>query len=137
MHVFCFETFASSRLPVLLVPSVFFLCSARHRVPVTAVGVSVGAISQRLSRHSQNSRCLPHRGELVLGEFRNDRCLIYDAQLTFSTRFLCTSQVDLSRGTFTYDTSNQFNDGEDEDEEEEAEEALPSPSGDVDLISTD
>ena len=46
-------------------------------------------------------------------------------------------QVDLSRGTFTYDTSNQFNDGEDE-EEEEAEEATPDAvEGDVDLISTE
>ena len=43
----------------------------------------------------------------------------------------------MSRGTFTYDTSNQFNDGEDEDEEE-AEEATPETTeGDVDLISTE
>lgn len=28
-------------------------------------------------------------------------------------------EVDLSRGTFTYDTGEQFNDGEDEDDEEE------------------
>ena len=30
-------------------------------------------------------------------------------------------EVDLSRGTFTYDTSNQFNDEEDDEEEEEQE----------------
>ena len=30
-------------------------------------------------------------------------------------------EVDLSRGTFTYDTSNQFNDEEEEDEEQEEE----------------
>lgn len=28
-------------------------------------------------------------------------------------------EVDLTRGTFTYDTSGQFNDGQDDDEEEE------------------
>ena len=31
-------------------------------------------------------------------------------------------EVDLSRGTFTYDETNQFNDGEDDEEEEEEEE---------------
>ena len=30
-------------------------------------------------------------------------------------------EVDLTRGTFTYDTSGQFNDGQDEEEEEEGE----------------
>uniref|UniRef100_A0A8W8HN51 PRKCA-binding protein n=3 Tax=Magallana gigas TaxID=29159 RepID=A0A8W8HN51_MAGGI len=48
-------------------------------------------------------------------------------------------EVDLSRGTFTYDTSNQFNDGEDEEEEEEVEEAPErvNESQMGDLISTD
>lgn len=48
-------------------------------------------------------------------------------------------EVDLSRGTFTYDTSNQFNDGEDEEEEEEVEEAPDRANeGQMgDLISTD
>lgn len=48
-------------------------------------------------------------------------------------------EVDLSRGTFTYDTSNQFNDGEDEEEEEEVEEAPDRVNeGQMgDLISTD
>jgi len=47
-------------------------------------------------------------------------------------------EVDLSRSTFTYDTSNEFNDNEDEEEFEEEEEA--KEEGDVfsgDLISTD
>ncbi|KAK2161188.1 hypothetical protein LSH36_120g10013 [Paralvinella palmiformis] len=47
-------------------------------------------------------------------------------------------EVDLSRSTFTYDTSNEFNDNEDEEELEEEEEA--KEEGDVfsgDLISTD
>ncbi|KAK3091262.1 hypothetical protein FSP39_018405 [Pinctada imbricata] len=52
-------------------------------------------------------------------------------------------EVDLSRGTFTYDTSNQFNDGEEEEEEEEeGEEAVEvGGAGDGaqmgDLISTE
>ena len=52
-------------------------------------------------------------------------------------------EVDLSRGTFTYDTSSQFNDGEEEEEEEEdeGEEATEGGAGDGahtgDLISTD
>ncbi|XP_062605941.1 PRKCA-binding protein-like isoform X1 [Saccostrea cucullata] len=47
-------------------------------------------------------------------------------------------EVDLSRGTFTYDTSNQFNDGEDEEEEEEEGEVTePSETQTGDLISTD
>jgi hypothetical protein len=43
-------------------------------------------------------------------------------------------EVDLSRGTFTYDTSNQFNDEEDDEEEEEQEVncnkywSMPTPS---------
>ena len=45
-------------------------------------------------------------------------------------------EVDLSRSTFTYDTSNQYNDNEDEDEEV-GEEAAEIPSGHGDLISTD
>lgn len=49
-------------------------------------------------------------------------------------------EVDLSRGTFTYDTSNQFNDGEDEEEEEEETEdshIAMNNSQTGDLISTD
>ena len=49
-------------------------------------------------------------------------------------------EVDLSRGTFTYDTSNQFNDGEDEEEEEEETEdshTAMNNSQTGDLISTD
>jgi len=37
-------------------------------------------------------------------------------------------EVDLSRSTFTYDTSSQFNDHEDEDEEEEVGEEVEEPS---------
>jgi hypothetical protein len=50
-------------------------------------------------------------------------------------------EVDLSRGTFTYDTGSQFNDGEDEEEEEEDEvEEATEGLNEVqtgDLISTD
>lgn len=52
-------------------------------------------------------------------------------------------EVDLSRGTFTYDTSNQFNDEEDdEDEEEQGEEVAADNTGETtafsdNLISTD
>jgi PRKCA-binding protein len=53
-------------------------------------------------------------------------------------------EVDLSRSTFTYDTSNQFNDGCDDDREEqtageepEKTPTLPDIGADVDLISTD
>lgn len=49
-------------------------------------------------------------------------------------------EVDLSRGTFTYDTSNQFNDGEDEEEEEaDGEEAteVTETEHTGDLIATD
>ena len=43
-------------------------------------------------------------------------------------------EVDLSRGTFTYDTIGQINDGEDEEEEDQVEgEAEETPG---DLIST-
>lgn len=44
-------------------------------------------------------------------------------------------EVDLSRGTFTYDTSNQFNDGAEDEEDEVPEETAIEISGD--LISTD
>ena len=47
-------------------------------------------------------------------------------------------EVDLSRGTFTYDTSNQFNDGVDDEDEDVGEEPgieITAESGD--LISTD
>jgi len=52
-------------------------------------------------------------------------------------------EVDLSRSTFTYDTSNQFNDGSGYDDSKDAvEEERPTSAkdlglGDVDLISTD
>ncbi|KAJ8319446.1 hypothetical protein KUTeg_004537 [Tegillarca granosa] len=48
-------------------------------------------------------------------------------------------EVDLSRGTFTYDTSSQFNDGEDEEEEEEGEEAteVTETEHTDDLITTE
>lgn len=48
-------------------------------------------------------------------------------------------EVDLSRGTFTYDTGSQFNDGEDEEEEEDEEEATEglNEAQTGDLISTD
>jgi len=47
-------------------------------------------------------------------------------------------EVDLSRSTFTYDTSNQFNDNEEEEDDEVAEEAAEEPpSLQGDLISTD
>ena len=46
-------------------------------------------------------------------------------------------EVDLSRSTFTYDTSNQFNDNDDDEEEaEEVEEAVEEDHG-GDLISTE
>lgn len=45
-------------------------------------------------------------------------------------------EVDLSRGTFTYDTSNQFNDEEEDDDDEVAETAIEEEiTGD--LISTE
>lgn len=53
-------------------------------------------------------------------------------------------EVDLSRSTFTYDLSNQFNDGAADDDEDAAEaeaeaasEAKEDPCKDVDLISTE
>ena len=44
-------------------------------------------------------------------------------------------EVDLNRGTFTYDNSHQFDDGGDDSEEEVAEEVREDQ--DVNLISTD
>ena len=49
-------------------------------------------------------------------------------------------EVDLSRSTFTYDDSHQFNDDEDEEEEEdgvEAEELQEEAAHSGNLISTD
>ena len=48
-------------------------------------------------------------------------------------------EVDLSRGTFTYDTSSQFNDGLDDDEEEEEDstDATVIDATTGDLITTD
>jgi hypothetical protein len=49
-------------------------------------------------------------------------------------------EVDLSRSTFTYDKSNQFNDEEDDDDDDEVlevSEEPTTPSSDVNLISTD
>jgi len=45
-------------------------------------------------------------------------------------------EVDLSRSTFAYDTTTQFNDGGADDDADEATEA-DSETLDVDLISTD
>lgn len=57
-----------------------------------------------------------------------------DCHSVMKTAIVFPIEVDLSRGTFTYDTSNQFNDGVD-DEEEVTEEPGIEISGD--LISTD
>lgn len=46
-------------------------------------------------------------------------------------------EVDLSRGTFTYDTSSQFNDGLDDDEEEEESTDATVIDATGDLIATD
>lgn len=46
-------------------------------------------------------------------------------------------EVDLSRGTFTYDTSSQFNDGMDEDEEEEESTDATVIDATGDLIAAD
>ena len=48
-------------------------------------------------------------------------------------------EVDLSRGTFTYDTQNQFNDGEEDEEDEEGDEDVaPLDISDTgNLINTD
>ena len=46
-------------------------------------------------------------------------------------------EVDLSRGTFTYDTSSQFNDGLDDDEEEEDSTDATVIDATGDLIATD
>lgn len=46
-------------------------------------------------------------------------------------------EVDLSRGTFTYDTSNQFNDEEEEEEEEEVATEVTEVEQIGELISTD
>lgn len=58
-----------------------------------------------------------------------------DCHAVMKTAIVFPIEVDLSRGTFTYDTSNQFNDGAEEDEEE-----LPTETGieiSADLISTE
>lgn len=47
-------------------------------------------------------------------------------------------EVDLSRSTFTYDTSGQFNDGSVDDEEDrDTKEAKEDDKPVIDLISTD
>lgn len=57
-----------------------------------------------------------------------------DCHTVMKTAIVFPIEVDLSRGTFTYDMSNQFNDGMDDEEEVQEEHGIEI-SGD--LISTD
>ncbi|XP_013383872.1 PRKCA-binding protein-like [Lingula anatina] len=63
-----------------------------------------------------------------------------DCQVVLKEADVFPIEVDLARSTFTYDTSNQFNDNEeDEEEEEEGTDTARNQTGAFsgDLISTD
>ena len=63
-----------------------------------------------------------------------------DCHAVMKTAIVFPIEVDLSRGTFTYDTSNQFNDEAEEDEEEDMPMETQTERGidiSADLISTD
>ena len=60
-----------------------------------------------------------------MAKYHNDCHMVMKKAVVFPI------EVDLSRGTFTYDTSNQFNDGLDDEEEEVAEETTIDTTGDL------